>query len=385
MSAPTERTTCALLVALLVPVLAQAQPVVQLSQIDAAKLAPVRVMVVTAALDHEQTLAMQTRRFRKDLRIAMASDPALMLANQDSTGELVLETGLVMFLASAGGGLIGGIQTANRESAAIAAISKPVDERIAAQHAELGLDERFALALRDALRATGKVAVADEVAAFAAPRGLDLDDEREVRDWLAQQRGDDPRPVLVVGLRQGLPRTLSGVLGLSHAWLAVDDELSGATLAVESNDRGAERADYLTHHADGTLRRTPLTPATSQAAKPRDRRVLLSVGRHALFASPVPVEDLQRPPPALVAQRVALVRAELDPLIERATDSGFRRDLRSQRARELEAAPRWTPVELTEYMRDAWLAPPGDAYPRALTAAQANLASRIAAGLIQPD
>ena len=114
------------------------------------------------------------------------------------------------------------------------------------------------------------------------------------------------------------------------------------------------------------------------------KRVAYEYGRQALFTTPVPLNELGAPPAAMVAELKAQIETEYAPLLE-APDRDMRRIMRVDRKVQLNKAERWTPVTRTEYLNEAWTAPPGDAYVRLVGEAQDDLARRIAVAVVAGD
>lgn len=356
--------------------------------VRANELAAMRVVVVVEPADQWVFADFQGRRYAKEFGEVMRDPDDIDQVGEDAASERAVETGVIMFFASMGGGLIGAVQDAARERAAVEAVSAPVLARAVESRAQQGLDRAFADALGLALAAEG-IAVDGAVELLPPTKRQHLDERGDAADWLARNHGDDARPILLVSLRQGLEPQLAGQFGLATAWLlAPRGVLVNVVLHAPPVVTKVERADYLTHHADGTPRKRPLdadslAPTGLKRKDAVDGRHLSSVTK-AMFVVPVPYQDLVQPPRRIVDERLAAIHAEYDASIEAQQDRDVRRYMKTQRNSELEAAPKWTPSQRAEYLSQAWDAPPGDVYPRLVGAGEVELARRIAKALVTP-
>lgn len=346
---------------------------------------PTRVVVMVESVDAEDAAKFQSGRYEELFREAIEADPEALEVGGASTNRLAGETAAFMFFFSMGFGLIGGAQAMMQETEKVEALAGPVHGRFAEQRADQQLDRRFADAVGAALASQSALVVDGPVELVTSgPDGLPLEDDADAKRWVKENHAADPRGVLLVALRHGAPKDLSGVYGIAETWWFVPADALPAVRAPKRSSAEGRRADYLTHHADGTPRKTALDGAEGvESSRPvgKSPMVLARSHRHALFATPVPLTELKEPPASKVEAETAAIKAEFDPLIEQTKDRDLRRDLRGQRNRELAKATKWYPVSFAQHMHDAWLAPPGDAYARLMTRAQSDLARRIAEAL----
>lgn len=351
----------------------------------AAEIGEVRVVLVMRPLNAERALELQDDDYTEDfdalIGAKLDAERVQEDADSDRTG-----TGTVVFLfASMGLGILGSIAESAHESSDIEEMAKPVLVRMEARRRELELDRKLAQAVSEALRARGVLKPGAEPEVYVAPK-LAVHRKGAIEGFVEDELKPDPRSILLVGVEHGAPNSLAAVYGMAHLWLVPGSTVelpvvSAAPSRKAPRDGSAPtRADFATHHADGTPRREALPRAqrTDRTTKALAAGRAYPLGRQALLATPVPILDLQRPPPELAAARRAAVEAEYGPRIANHKDRDVRRGLRMERVIELEKASTWSPRSRTEYLRDAWLAAPGDVYEKLMLPAQDDLARRIA-------